>query len=113
MLAGCVTVPDVRAPFLVSPDAALRSRAVVVANESALVETSRPSEWWRLFDDATLTALQAEAAEANLDIQAAGARIEESRAQLGCYELLNLSAFMIFKLSAFLCRMPIAGGRSP
>jgi hypothetical protein len=30
-----------------------------------------------------------------------------------CYELLNLSAFMIFKLSAFLCRMPIAGGRSP
>jgi NodT family efflux transporter outer membrane factor (OMF) lipoprotein len=83
MLAACGTVPDVRAPSLASPDAALRARAAVMASESALVEEAAPLEWWRLFGDATLTALQAEAAEANLDLQAAVARIEESRAQLG------------------------------
>lgn len=82
-LAGCMTAPDVREPSLASPDAALRARAAVVANEAALVDEPAPSEWWQLFGDATLTALQAEAATANLDLQAAAARIEESRAQLG------------------------------
>ncbi|MDR0578389.1 MAG: efflux transporter outer membrane subunit [Candidatus Accumulibacter sp.] len=82
-LAGCVALPDVREPEPVSPDAALVSRAAIVADEPALSEEAAPSEWWRLFGDATLSALQAEAAESSLDIQAALARVEESRAQLG------------------------------
>src|SRR5262249_43427958 len=82
-LAGCVTAPDVRQPSHASPDAALRSRALVVANEPTLSEASAPSEWWQAFEDATLTALQAEAVGSNLDLQLAVARIEESRAQLG------------------------------
>lgn len=82
-LAGCLSAPDVRPPLLASPDAALRSRAAVVGNEPALSEASVPAEWWQLFSDATLTALQAEAAESNLDLQAAITRIEESRAQWG------------------------------
>jgi outer membrane protein TolC len=52
-------------------------------NEPALSEASAPAEWWQLFSDATLTTLQAEAAETNLDLQAAITRIEESRAQMG------------------------------
>jgi len=60
----------------------MRARATVVAKEPALVAESAPSEWWQLFGDSTLTALQTEAAASNLDIQAATARIEESRAQL-------------------------------
>lgn len=83
VLAGCGLAPDVREPTFASPDAALRARAAVVANEAALVEQAAPSKWWQLFGDATLTALQAEAAASNLDLQAATARIEESRAQLG------------------------------
>ncbi len=83
VLAGCVTAPDVRGPSFASPDAALRSRATVVANEPALVEEPAPTEWWQLFGDRTLSALQAEAAGSNLDLLAATARIEESRAQLG------------------------------
>ena len=82
-LAGCMTAPDVREPSFASPDAALRSRAAVMANEPALSEEPAPAQWWQLLGDATLTALQAEAAGANLDLQAAIARIEESRAQLG------------------------------
>ncbi|MBU9208999.1 efflux transporter outer membrane subunit [Burkholderia multivorans] len=83
VLTGCVTAPDVREPSLASPDAALRARAVAVATQPALVEAPAPSEWWQLFGDATLSALQAEAAASNLDLLAASVRVEESRAQLG------------------------------
>jgi NodT family efflux transporter outer membrane factor (OMF) lipoprotein len=82
-LAACVTLPDVREPPLAPPEAALRARALIMANEPALVEEAAPSHWWQLFNDATLAALEAEAAESNLDLQAAEARIAESRAQLG------------------------------
>ena len=83
MLAACATAPDVRQPSLASPDAALRSRAAAVANERSLLEEPAPAEWWQVFRDDTLTALQAEASQSNLDLQAAVLRIEESRAQLG------------------------------
>ncbi|KWT94132.1 MULTISPECIES: TolC family protein [unclassified Variovorax] len=82
-IAGCVATPDVSEPRLPSREAALRSMAAVIAREPALDESQAPSEWWLLFGDATLTALQAEAASSNLDLQVAIARIEESRAQLG------------------------------
>lgn len=65
-VAGCVAAPDVREASLPSPDAALRSFAAIVANEPALIEEPAPSEWWQLFGDATLTALQTEAAGSNL-----------------------------------------------
>lgn len=61
----------------------MRSRAAIVANEPALTEQPAPSQWWQLFSDATLTALQADAAASNLELQVAVTRIEESRAQLG------------------------------
>ncbi|MDR1888600.1 MAG: TolC family protein [Zoogloeaceae bacterium] len=83
LLAACVTLPDVREPSLASPDAAVRSRFAIVTEETALIETALPSQWWSLFEDETLTALEAEAMEANMDIQAAITHIEESRAQLG------------------------------
>ncbi|RIJ84029.1 multidrug transporter [Ralstonia solanacearum] len=82
-LAGCVTAPDNREPALASPEAALRSRAAVVAGDPALTAAAVPSQWWELFDDATLMALEAEATESNLNLQSAATRIEESRARLG------------------------------
>lgn len=83
MLAGCMTAPDVREPSLPLTDAALQSRAAAVASEPGLSEEGAPAEWWQLFDDATLSSLQAEATGSNLDLQAAMARIDESRARLG------------------------------
>ncbi|MBJ2154598.1 TolC family protein [Variovorax sp. IB41] len=82
-LAGCLSAPDVRLPSLDSHDAALRARAAAMAKEPALTEETMPSEWWQLLGDPTLSALQAEAAGASLDLQVAAARIDESRAQLG------------------------------
>ena len=115
-LAGCVTAPDVREPFLTSPDAALRARAAFVANETALVDAPAPSEWWQLFGDATLTALQAEAAASNLDLLAATARIEESRAQLGFANAARrpqLSADASYARSALSENSPMAALGAP
>ncbi|WP_211090077.1 efflux transporter outer membrane subunit [Pseudothauera nasutitermitis] len=116
VLAGCMTAPDVREPSLASPDAALHARAAVVADEAALVEEPAPSEWWQLFGDATLTALQAEAATSNLDLQAAAARIEESRAQLGLANAARrpqLSADASYARSALSENSPMAALGAP
>ncbi len=42
-----------------------------------------PSQWWSLFNDKLLGELESRALLGNLDLQAAVARIEQSRAQLG------------------------------
>jgi NodT family efflux transporter outer membrane factor (OMF) lipoprotein len=86
LLNACATAPEAGAPLPVSPDAALLSRAAIVADTALLVEEAMPSQWWRLFDDATLDALEAEAAQSSLDLLAAAERIEEHRAQLGLAE---------------------------
>lgn len=83
VLSGCMSVPDVSNPSLVSTDLASRSRSEVVMNEPTLVEEAISSEWWKLFNDTVLTALQAEAAASNMDLLAATMRVEESNAQLG------------------------------
>ena len=111
-----MTAPDVRAPSLTSPDAALKARAATVANEAALVEEPTPSEWWQLFGDATLTALQTEASASNLDLQAATARIEESRAQLGLANAARrpqLSADASYTRSALSKNSPMAALGAP
>lgn len=40
-------------------------------------------DWWRIFNDPKLTSLERQVASDNLDVQTAGIRIAESRAQLG------------------------------
>lgn len=81
-LAGCASAPDMQPPSLAQPDVALRSRAGALSDSAVLDETAAPSRWWTLFADATLTALEAEASESNLDLLEAAARLEESQAQL-------------------------------
>lgn len=83
LLAGCAVTSMVAPTALPSPEAALKSRASYLASLPALNEAPVPSEWWSLFGDPTLVALEEEARAANLDLQAAAARVEESRARLG------------------------------
>lgn len=83
LLAGCAVAPSVELPLLPSPQAALKSREAYLALHSALTETPVPSQWWSLFDDPTLVVLEEEASAANLDLQAAATRVDESRARLG------------------------------
>lgn len=82
VLAGCAGAPVLQPPHLTQPEATLRSRASALTDSSVLDEAATPSLWWTLFADATLTALEAEAANANLDLLEAAARLEESQAQL-------------------------------
>lgn len=81
-LAGCMAGPD-----FTPPDPALQSLALAPseARENLLRPSAGPvpAQWWRLFNDALLTQLQARAGAGNLDLQMAAERIEQSRAQLG------------------------------
>jgi len=75
LLAGCTTVgPDYRQPVTSVPDQYLESAASGQADLTG---------WWRRFDDAQLAALVEQALKQNLDIELAGARIREARAQEG------------------------------
>ncbi len=85
LLAGCVTLPPVQPPLVGPGDAAQWAHQVGVSEQAALSQSPVPRQWWALFNDPTLTALEAEI-EANLDLQAASLRIEESRARLGLTE---------------------------
>ncbi len=49
-------------------------------DDATLSQPLRP-DWWAIFDDAELTALEQRVANANLDVQAATLRLAESRAQ--------------------------------
>ncbi|MEC5342927.1 efflux transporter outer membrane subunit [Brenneria populi] len=82
-IGGCVTSPDRKNPRLPSLEAATRARAYAVKTQPGLTDRAFPSEWWTLFGDSTLTELERAASSANLDLLAAVARIDESRAQLG------------------------------
>jgi NodT family efflux transporter outer membrane factor (OMF) lipoprotein len=84
LLAGCATTADPHMPGVPVASAALQARAAVLAEAPALAEDAPvPAQWWTLFGDPALAALEADAASANFDLRAAAARIEESRAQLG------------------------------
>lgn len=102
-LTGCAS--QVRIPDLASasqprdPAWALRAPAALATSPAAaahvdtapsLRATPVPSRWWALFDDPLLPALQAQALEGNLDLQAALLRIEESRARLGITDARGL-----------------------
>lgn len=84
LLAGCATTTDLPMPEVPAPTAALNVRTAVLAEAPALTEDAPvPAQWWTLFRDPALVALEADAAAANFDLRAAAARVEESRAQLG------------------------------
>ena len=82
-LGGCTVGPNFAAPHWANPVSWFSNRpkeAVVVSEPVA-----RPvnPDWWRIFNDPKLTSLERQVASDNLDVQTAGIRIAESRAQLG------------------------------
>ena len=81
LLGGCTTLgPNFTAPEWNGPFAWFgrsKPRALV----SQTVEAPIDPNWWTLFKDPTLTALEQRVASENLDVRIAAARIEESRAQ--------------------------------
>jgi NodT family efflux transporter outer membrane factor (OMF) lipoprotein len=84
-LTGCMTAPNVSAPAMPEPLAAQQARTTTVNHQPTLTESTAPTQWWTLFNDTTLSALEADVAN-NLDLRAAVTRIEASRSQLGLAE---------------------------
>jgi multidrug efflux system outer membrane protein len=86
LLAGCANVaPPVQPPA--APPVA-RYKEAIPAADSQHWKVAEPADaaargaWWTVFDDARLNALQAQAAQGNLNLQAGLARLQRSRALL-------------------------------
>lgn len=87
-LSACTVGPDFRRP---ETPAAMASFASANASQPSTQPSTQPSNtveraldpsWWTLFGDPTLVELEREALAANLDLQAAAARLAQSRAAL-------------------------------
>lgn len=61
-----------------------------ISAQTELQPEAVPARWWSLFDDPLLSALQTQAVEGSLDLQAALLRIAESQARLGMTEATGL-----------------------
>lgn len=81
LLGGCAAVgPNFSSPNWSGPGSWFgggKPRATI----SQTVEAPIDPNWWTLFNDPTLTALEQRVAKENLDVRVAAVRIEESRAQ--------------------------------
>jgi len=83
-LGACTVGPDFDPPEWMSPASwfARKVEPIAPAPSMPVAEPIDPN-WWNLFNDPILTALERRVAEENLDVQIATTRIAESRAQLG------------------------------
>jgi len=83
VLAGCSLAPPYTAPHLAGPD--LFKEAAPEAGSAAQWKTAAPAEalargqWWTIFGDARLAALETEALGANQNLKAAAARLLQAR----------------------------------
>ncbi|NID14670.1 efflux transporter outer membrane subunit [Luteibacter yeojuensis] len=82
-LGGCslapkYTVPEVNAPAAYKE--ALKDDATGHWQPALPSEAAARGEWWKVFGDAVLDRLEAEALAGNLDLAAAAARVKEARA---------------------------------
>lgn len=72
-VAGCAVGPNYQRPTVASPTTWKETR--VATNAPVL-----PTEWWTIFNDAELNALETQAIEANQDLKQAVGRVAEARA---------------------------------
>ncbi|WP_263771615.1 efflux transporter outer membrane subunit [Propionivibrio soli] len=79
LLAGCATGPDYQRPAVDTPTA-FKETAEGQWKAAEPAESVPRGEWWKVFRDPTLDALQTQAAEANQDLKAALARVAQARA---------------------------------
>ncbi|CAB3780721.1 Outer membrane protein OprM [Pararobbsia alpina] len=80
MLAGCTVGPDFQRPPVAAPNDFTRASHAQAPSQP--VEATLAPEWWALLGDPDLVALESRLATDNLDVQAASARLLESRAGL-------------------------------
>ena len=84
VVSGCMVGPNYHPPQTTVPTGWVGVAETPTGQPS--VATAQPAEltqWWRQFNDPTLTALVEEALKANLDLQIAEARLRQARATRG------------------------------
>jgi NodT family efflux transporter outer membrane factor (OMF) lipoprotein len=79
VMAGCTVGPNFEPPKSATPDVFERTQTAQAPSKP--VEAPFDGDWWTLFGDATLSALEQRLADANLDVAAASARLLQSRAE--------------------------------
>jgi outer membrane protein TolC len=77
--------PDYVTPAVITPQSFKEADGWKVARPGDGLPRGR---WWEIFGDAELNALAEQVAEANQDLQVAGARFREARAIIGFYRPL-------------------------
>jgi len=83
VIAGCEVGPNYKPP---APNLTPTYREATTRPTSQPVATTRPVDlihWWTTLNDPELNSLIARAAEANLDLQSAAARVRQARAERG------------------------------
>jgi len=78
LLAGCSMAPVYHVPAAPTPAAAYN--AALDWKTAAPADTAARGDWWAVFQDQQLDALQAQVADANQDLKAELARLEQARA---------------------------------
>ena len=94
VISGCTVGPDFKSPTTSTPPQVFDRTEAAQASSKA-VEAGFNGDWWTLFNDPTLNALEQQLAAANLDVAAASARLRQSRAEqrvAGAAELPTLDA---------------------
>ena len=79
LLTGCATV----GPDFQKPDATVAESWLEADDTHVSTDTMEYKDWWQVFDDPALVQLIEKAFQENLNLQIAGLRIMEARAQLG------------------------------
>lgn len=79
-LGACAVGPDFEAPSMTPPAQLLATP--VATDISGFSNAPVESDWWALFNDPLLSSLEARVAAQNLELQAAEARVGQSRARL-------------------------------
>jgi NodT family efflux transporter outer membrane factor (OMF) lipoprotein len=80
VIAGCTVGPNFEPPTTSAPPQVF-DRTQAAQAPSKAVESGFNPDWWTLFNDPTLNALEQQLADANLDVAAASARLRQSRAE--------------------------------
>lgn len=94
LLAGCTVGPNFKAPHWASPVSWFSGPKEKTATARSMpVAAPINPDWWKLFHDPGLTALENRVAAENLDVRLATIRLAESRAQLGFAQAAQFPTF--------------------
>jgi hypothetical protein len=86
LLAACAVGPDYKRPDVATPAAFKEAPTLAAGEQAGTWKTAEPAdaehrgEWWKVFGDPVLDALESQALAANQNLKAAAARVEEARA---------------------------------